>query len=438
MAVKSWHRGWLAALGLGCMLSLTGCREAAEINDMVFPLFVGVDKGEENHLLLTVKFPTYSGGGSGGSSSSSGEENPYNQGSSNVYTVECPTIIEGIDMMSQLMPKQVSLTHVEFFCLGEELAKEGVNQYIIPLERDGDSSSIMQLLVVKGKAKDFIVEHSSSMSSNYTREASLIMQHQDSGMKGLQFGEFYSLLFSPYGDTMALYGGVESEDQKNMPPRQRDGMENELGTGMLPGQTGVEGPQKSLVSGMAIFRGEKLAGVLDSYELGLLDLLKGSTAQTMTFTVPGQPDKKLTIRVGNETPVRRRGWIEGDRCYVRLELDLRGSLQENQSEISFESQQHIGQLDAAVQQTLQKDMEQLIHLLQTDMKADALGLGRLFIGKFPTVQEWEQFGWFRHYPQCQVELKVHYTTRRSNILYQEDERRNQEMLEKFQEERDGQ
>ncbi|MGI6029943.1 MAG: Ger(x)C family spore germination protein [Eubacteriales bacterium] len=434
--MKSRWANRAAALALaGVMTLCTGCQEAREVNDLVFPLFLGVDQGEGDNLLLTVKFPTYTGSG-GSAPTSGGEEDPFDQGDSNVYTIQCPTMVEGIGMLSRLMPKQVSLTHVEFLCIGEELARGGVSRYIMPLQRDEDSSNIMQVLVTQGQAKEFIMEHSAKMSGNYTREASLIVQSgSDAGTRSLRFGEFYNQLYATYMDPVTLYGGVMKEENQTLPFWQRDGMWNELGTGMTPAHLNVEGPQKSLVTGLAVFQGDRMVGMMDSYEQCLYDLIQEGTVEELSFEDPQQEGRYLALLLGPDRPTRRKGWVEDGVCHVKLEVFLEGDVQEGQVETFYESRQHIEELDEYIEGILQHDMERLLELAQQQWKADIFGLGRLFIGGCSTVDEWEAFDWFSRYPQCEVELKVHYTTRRGSILYQEDEDQSEMDLQKFEERR---
>jgi hypothetical protein len=53
----------LLVLILVCCLPLTACYDAVEIDEEVYALVIGVDKGTTNIIRVTVKYETYKEGG---------------------------------------------------------------------------------------------------------------------------------------------------------------------------------------------------------------------------------------------------------------------------------------------------------------------------------------------------------------------------------------
>lgn len=87
----------------------TGCTsDSKEVDDQVYALVIGIDKGTTNKLHLTVQFPTYKeggGGGGGGMSKKDGGEGGGDEESGKVdgtimESVEASSILEGMNIIN--------------------------------------------------------------------------------------------------------------------------------------------------------------------------------------------------------------------------------------------------------------------------------------------------------------------------------------------------
>lgn len=421
----------LLCMGLLLMFPLTGCG-GAEVNDLVFPLFLGIDQGEEDDLLITVKFPTYtSGESSGGGGSSKEDEASLDQGNSNVYTIEAPSILEGMELLSTTLPRRVSLSHVEFFCISEEMARKGVVREILPLARDSGSSTTMRVVVVDDSASDFIIRHKPAMSGNYSREAAVLYESSSLsiGFDRIQFGEFYNELYSPYRDAVSLYGGLAPEEGA---VAEEEGMENALGMGFQAEDSPIRSPQPAQISGLAVFRGQQMVGELDSYESSLYAMIRGLGKGETTFPDPQSPGDYVVLQLDNNREPTVTAWWEDGIPHVHIKCYLEGGIATVQSGIGYESAQEREEFNQYITDILQRDMQRLLDQVRTEYRADIFGFGREFMKMCDTIGQWEDLHWFDIYPKSELTVEVEYTTRRSGILFQDDPQAYQ--TEKFERE----
>ena len=109
-----------------CLSTLTGCYSAEGLETLAYAVAIGIDKGENDKIKLSLQFAILSNsssGSSGGSSSQSQE--------STVTTVDCNSIDSGIALINSYISKKVNLSHCKAIVISEELAYEGKIDQII-------------------------------------------------------------------------------------------------------------------------------------------------------------------------------------------------------------------------------------------------------------------------------------------------------------------
>jgi spore germination protein KC len=133
---------------------LSGCYDAREIDDLAYVMAIGLDKGTSNVLRITlqISLPTKIAGG-GGKAGEGGEGK-----SSTLTTMEAPSIHSGLNMINTYISKQINLSHAKLMVISEELAREGVHEFIHTMIRDREFRPEMFIVVSRSKAEDFLSE----------------------------------------------------------------------------------------------------------------------------------------------------------------------------------------------------------------------------------------------------------------------------------------
>lgn len=105
------------------LLCLSGCSQnSSSIEDLAYVIAIGVDKGDNNNLKLSLQFATPSSSGSGGDSSSSGSSSSSSE--SKISSAECSSIDSGISLINSYISKKINLSHCKVVVFSEELSNE--------------------------------------------------------------------------------------------------------------------------------------------------------------------------------------------------------------------------------------------------------------------------------------------------------------------------
>ncbi|MDD4335416.1 MAG: Ger(x)C family spore germination protein, partial [Desulfotomaculaceae bacterium] len=151
------------------LLSLTGCWGMRETDEIAYVLMVGFDKGERDNLVLTLSIAnpkTATGGGEGGG----GDEETIRE----VVSVEAYGPLVMLDLLSTTIDRHVYLQHAKAFVFSEELAREGLEQWLSPLMRFRETRGAAQIFICRGKARDLIQKNNPFLGLGPAKQIELI------------------------------------------------------------------------------------------------------------------------------------------------------------------------------------------------------------------------------------------------------------------------
>jgi spore germination protein KC len=400
---------------------LSGCYDAIEIDDQVYAVSVGVDKGVNNKLRLTVQYPTYKGdtsGSSGGGQDQSTKQNKVVQEGSNVQTVEAPTMLEAIDMLSMAVSRRVSLIHAKWLIFSEDFAKLDVSGYMGGLERFRETRTTMAIIVTKGKAEDFIKENQSNIGSNLSKSVELLMAQSKSAgfFPQIMFSEFYRNLLSTHKQPIALYAGVN--DFENL--EEKDVTEPPLvvGKGFLPGQLPRRGAEKRELVGIALFNGGKMIGALDSYETTYYMMLTGNfKGGRVSIPDKHSPEHAIVFDLHNSRKPRVKAYFKDGKPVIDLKISMETEIYAIQSRTDYEKLANIRDIETQIEEFLFKGMSNTINKTQKQYGVDIFGFGGWMAGNFFTIDEWENYNWLSHFKEASINLDLKVNVRRTGLIF---------------------
>lgn len=395
---------------------LAGCFDAREIDDEVYAISVGVDKGKAAKLRLTIQYPTYMGpGGAESQGGSSGDENKKAQSGSLVHTIEAPTMLEAIDMLSTSISRRVSLIHAKWLIFSEEYAREGIDGYIAGLERYKETRPSMSVVVVKGTAEDFITANESRIGGSLSKSVELLLsQSKFTGIFPMvEFMDFHTAMVSPYKCPIALYGGINDFDFKD------DAAKLDGRKGFIPGETPRSSVSKREIAGMAVFHTGKMAGYLDAYETAAYLMIKGQYKSGM-MSIPDKnhPDKRIVFDVHKSRPTKIKAYFKDGRPVIDVLVDLEAEIYAIQSDTRYERLDLTQELEEQIREFLLESMKHTIKKTQKELRADIFGFGENMAGNFFTIEEWESFEWFDQYPDVEINTDLKLKIRRTGTIFQ--------------------
>lgn len=415
---KNFNR--LVALLLILCLPLPGCYDAVEIDQEVYALAIGVDKGVNNLVRVTFQVSTYKDAGGGGKSGGGGGDKESGEVDGTlVSTVEAPSLIEGINMLNTASNRQIALSHAKMLVFSEDYAREGVTKYIEPLVRFREVRELMRVIVCRGQAADFIMENQTLIGQNLAKDIELaFLQSPNTGyFRDVFFSEFYIDLLTPYGQPTAIYAGVN--DFKQMleeTPEERPVLQTSLPIG--PGQIPRKGGNKKEMFGTAVFDGDKMAGSLDQNETRFFLMGIGEYERGF-FTLEDQnkPGYVYVLEVESNKKPQISARFENGVPIIDLKMRLEVDIASIQSRINYEELDKIQELENTVEAYFTEGMKKTIEKTQREFNADIFHFGRKVASNFKTIQELEEYRWLSHYQEAKVNVEVKVHIRRSGFFY---------------------
>lgn len=404
--------------------SLTGCYDAIEIDDQVYVIQMGIDKGINNKIIVTIQYPTYksassAGGGSGGGGGKE-ESNKasFSQEGSNVHSVESSTILEAIDIYGMAISRRISLMHTKTLVFSEEFARSGVGDYLAPMARFRETRRVMDIIVTKGSAQDFLKESKSNIGESLAKATELMAKQTDfTGFSPTTtFHNFYRCMLSTFEQGYAAYAGINKFEKLSDKSGEGDNL-LKVGEGYLPGEIPREGVAKREFSGSAIFDGDKMVGTLNSDETRYFLMVSGKFNRAIIDLKDEKASNEaiaIDLRPAR-APIIKAYFVNG-RPHIDLKLQLEGDILAIQSRINYEKVGMIEVLNRQVEKTITKNVNNVVSKVQHEYKTDIFGFGQKFAAYFNTIQEWEEYNWLAHFKDAKINITVDVNMRRTGLM----------------------
>ncbi|WHH57097.1 Ger(x)C family spore germination protein [Petroclostridium sp. X23] len=357
----------------------TGCWDMVELEDRVFALGIALDKGEkEGEVILTYQLalPTAMYGEKGGD----GEK---------VMNISTSTssVIEGNKQLAARLNRVLNIEHLQVFIIGEELAKEGINEYLDYFFRDINMRRKTDILVAKGKAKDIF---------EITPLTALSTSHYLADLMRLNETRMYRI--STEVDMLEISKNVREKSDYMVAKVEKQ-------------------KEDIVVSGAAVFRRDKLVGYLDAQDTRKAKWMTNNMdTGTIQLENVGESKGKVVFNVSESKttvkPVIQENKVDFD-VYIRVE----GNVSE-MSDVNFKNtltSKFINALEEKVEAAVRQDCVSIMNEAQQKLEADFLDLGHLV--KRYNIRWWEQHEdrWREIFKESKLNLKIDVYVRRVGL-----------------------
>jgi Ger(x)C family germination protein len=373
--LKQKRRPLRAAALMLALLLLAGCQSYREPDEELAALLLGYDKGSREKYKITFTLMPETGKEAAPKS----DEN----GGANIFTVETESTLAAADILGAILPKHVSLLHTRAIVISEELARDGIEEIVAPLGAYGELGGNATVIISTCRAEEYLraPELAISPSLPMTLEMLLQKNHGSSAFGYMTLTQFLSDTRSEYGGAITPLAGK---------------------AGALP----VEGAYEKQLAGMALFRGDKLAGTLDSRETALWQILGGSMAGgSYTVRDPANPQSYVTFTANSVAGPSVYANIDSNmKPYISITARLGLSTAHAQNQDSdYTNANESEALRLYTKKLIEAELSALIMKTQT-LGCDILQLGRSIAANFLTVQEWRTYDWQARYREAEINV----------------------------------
>lgn len=380
------YRKWIAVLLAicCCMPLLSGCWSRKELNDLAIQLATAVDKvGNQYRVATQVVIP-----GEVSTKTISSGMSPVT-----LFQATAPTMMEAFRELTETSSRKIYSAHIRILVIGEALAKEGIAEALDLFSRNPESRTDFYLMIARNSSAMKVLEILTSLERIPAENL------------------FYSL------DTSA----------KNWSPTTTVTIEeliNQLVTeGTNPVLTGVEivgnkakGKQiknvqeinpsaQTKLKGLAVFRGDKLAGWLNEEQSIGYNYIKNNIKGSAAHLECPDGGKVGIETLRNKTVVKAK--VVNDKPLITIKIDNISSVSETECKIDLDNPKTIKWLEASAAQRIQNTMEETIRHTQQKYKFDVLGFGSTLYQYKPNVWEALRADWNDLYwPNLPVQYEV--------------------------------
>lgn len=343
---------------------LAGCWDQRIVDQVEFILAVGMDARPEERVLVTFVTPAIESGGG--------------MPKSRLYETEAYTPREAREALRRQSVGRLEAGKLEQIFFGEELARQGVHEYLEILKRDPFDPILSRVVVVKGRARDFLATAA---------------KWKNKPLPGLYFKRLL--------DQEAALG--------NIPPATLDRFYVQY---FAPGIDPVlplarATPTNAVVLGSALFREDRLAGELDVDQTYLLLVLRGDGAHHIQsypnpqFKPGRRVKRKFTLRYIN-AKAQRHLRLTAQGPEVAFDLSFTALLEEYQMEYPA-TEKDLRRLEQDAAAHIGRQLRDLWARLQA-AHTDPIGIGNLV--RAYHYDYWRSHDWQKVYPAIPAGFRV--------------------------------
>ncbi|HEX7064057.1 MAG TPA: Ger(x)C family spore germination protein [Bacillales bacterium] len=365
-------------IALGCLLLLSGCWDEREIEDRTSVVAIAVDKADDGHILLTAQIPlplkiAGGGGGTSGGGGGGGAE------SVKIINTKGRTFEEAVGKIQYRVDQKLFFGQLTVIAFGKELAKDGIQSTIDALRRMRQTRRLMYPVVVEGKAAELM-----SQTTDLEKiPANFVRNMIDNGVRlgflpNLTLGQFFTRLSSKARQPAMLNFKVDGS--------------------------------KIIVTGVAAFKGDKLAGLLNRRETSnLLRVSKENSGGDITLRVGG---KGMATFEPKLVDTNYDFSYEGGKVHSRIMVKIEGEVTELTFPMNLKNKKIHEKLERTVEKELAKQSTKMIQELQK-FGTDIVGLGARVRAFHNAI--WEKVDWDKAFSNADVEVQYDVKIRRSGM-----------------------
>ena len=384
------------------IISLTGCFDANELDELGISLILGFDVVEDK-LLITAEVvdPQYS---SSSSDTGEGSTVKYVQGIGN-------TVFEAFRDITLKFDRRIYAAHNKVLIFGEELPRSGLITHIDQLFRDREQRESAFMLIAKGARAYEVMGVNSGLETvpaNYILD---LIKNINNNPKSIDTN-IISYMQHYYHEGHHPIVGVIEKKRKNVIDKTSE-------------DKGSEEYELSII-GSAIFRKDKLIGYLNGNDTKAVNyLLNNIENGIITFPIFNSSEEKvqsegLPTNVSSVNVIKGKTKndieINGDKVILKTKINIRAALGELIAKTDVSNEEDIRRLEDACSKTVEVNIESAVKKVQQEYGTDIFGFGIAFHHKYP--KQWEKIkeNWDEIFKDAEFQIEVKTSIIRTGLI----------------------
>lgn len=382
-----------------CIFSLTGCYDANGIENLSYAIAIGLDKGENNILKLSIQFATPNAGG--GNSEGSSQSN-----TTTITSIECSSIPSGINLINSYISKKVNLSHCKVIVVSEELASDGISEYIYTLVDNVEVRPTCNIVITRCDAIDFLEKAKPTLEKLTARyyEAALSSVEYTAYTADIQLKDFYSALKNSTSQPVAILAGINT-DETHLTYEYIDKFN--IDSSYKANETPIQDKTNLECMGLAVFNNDKIVGELNDIESVCYSILTNRLDNCMiTIKNPNSPEKSIDLYLEPKKSTKIDIKMINNTPYISIKVALEGSITSADYESEYSSFESLETVGKAADVYLKDQLSSFAYKTSKDLKCDIVGFGKYALIDYLTLEDWNSADWLTNYQNAFFDIEV--------------------------------
>lgn len=371
---------------------LTGCWDQRELGEITVVTGMAVDKGENDKYILTVE---------GINATELNKQTASGFAPSIVYEAEGNSLAELTYKVNEGISRHLIYSHMRTLIIGEELAKEGIINFIDFLERNREIRDDFNILVSRGvRGADILrVTYQFQKSSSLKLHTQLDTMMKDwGGDPGVRMNDVIRSWTSsgrqPVMAAVAILGdpekGLSSENMKKVTP---DAL--------------------VILDSLAFFKKDRLAGYLSLEDSRNYLWIQDKIIKT-SLTVECGENNILGLRI-YDTKTRITGEMQGGQPKIDINIRAEAYLDGTQGNSQFDKPETYAESNHCAEKHLQEIISGTIKKVQEEYGTDIFGFGEVVQRQDYKDYKKIEDSWDEKFAEADVKVNTIVKIRRTGI-----------------------
>ncbi len=374
------------------------------MEEYAFVTVVGIDVGERDDTIRVTYQISKPRNFSSKESSTEAED------ATEIVSLETPSLFASRNLANVSTSRVLTLVQAKVLIVSEAFAKRG--NLLLELEslvRERDFRRDIILVTCKGEAEEFIRTNKPQLEKAPYRYYELITQTDASTglVPSTQLHDFMVASEGADRTALTILAGVKEDDERGAQVGNLDDL--------TAGELRLEGNNNVQFLGSAVYRDQKLIGLLSGEETRMAQLVQGKVKQFHMYVPDPDRDGKivaLLARQQRQPIVRVDPFSDPIRISMTIELDLDLAGQQNPDR-PVTSYEYIARVERAAEERLKDRLENVVAKSQDELESDFFGLYQTARLRCFTARCWKKVRWGERYAEADIEVDVRTHIRRT-------------------------
>lgn len=395
------------------LFSFTGCSSNSNnIDKLAYVVALGFDVGDTSPLKLSFQISIPSSGSESSSGSSSQSSDVI------VNSIECNSINSGINLMNSYISKKINLSHCKVVVFSEELAYQGLSEFVYALINDIEVAPSTNIVISKCDAKSFLENAkptTESLSARYYEIAPTSSEYTGYTTNA-RIGTFFSRLADTFSDPYAILGSINNSET------QQSGTQNtnryNQDSNYTAGQTPIESTKTNIENmGIAVFSGDKMVGELNGSET-ISHLIVTSQLDTCVITIPSPFDETESIDLQLEMDKDTKNSVEliNSSPFITTDVHLKATILSMNEGHDYLNDENLKVLQDFANSYLEQNISEYLYKTAKELQSDIVGFGKYVVPHFLDWDDWIDYNWLSNYPNSFFSVHVTTNIRSGHLL----------------------